>query len=288
MRRLEKKVQELKCNIKINLTDASSSSKSEKFLKEIERDHGCDAAMEVKKIVGSEEKTKPLAFINQKEDENTWRNARKNLLTASTFNSVISKRNNTLCNNTVEDILYPRDISNLPAVQWGRDNEKSVVNMVRETTQLKIYDKLGIFQLASHPHIAATPDGLIFDSSRELGDQWGVLEIKCPYKNKERAADDSIEDYIGKKGVKETHSYYRQITGQMACVGVKWGLLAVWSPSMLRTHVVEFKEGLWSQWLERLDIFYENALAPEIVDGRIPRGQSIRQWCFNDGYVFNV
>ena len=74
--------------------------------------------------------------------------------------------------------------------------------------------------------------------------------------------------------------------GQMACVGVKWGLLAIWTPQETYIEEIPFDQLLWKKWLEKLDAFWRHAQAPELVDPRVSRipPQPIRAWCFKEFY----
>lgn len=69
-------------------------------------------------------------------------------------------------------------------------------------------EKCGLFVSASHPFMAATPDGFIDNES--------VLEVKCPYSiRKECINCENVpwleEDEEKKLHLKETHSYFYQV-----------------------------------------------------------------------------
>ena len=94
----------------------------------------------------------------QRDRPSDWKHARKQLITASNFSHVISRKDETACAALAEGILYPRDISHITGVKWGLDNEKKAISKLRQRNLYSIYDNLGLFQLESHSYIAATPD----------------------------------------------------------------------------------------------------------------------------------
>ena len=72
----------------------------------------------------------------------------------------------------------------------------------------------------------------------------------------------------------------------MACIGVSWGVFVVWTPKQLYTETIHFDEKEWENSLVKLDLFWHNAYAPELVDGRIHKGGAVRSWKFQDGDVW--
>ena len=138
-----------------------------------------------------------------------------------TVGSEVKKKAKTDCSSTVDAIKYPRDISSKSQILWGMDNEKTAIeNLKTERPSHQVIDNLGIFQNSSEPWIAATPDGLVCDISKQHGGQWGTLEIKCPYTYRDSSISD-IKNLFNKQGkIKDTHSYYTQIQGQMGCLDV--------------------------------------------------------------------
>ena len=195
---------------------------------------------------------------------------------------VISKQGGTSCASVVNQVKYPENISNMLAVQYGVQYEKTAIqDFGKKNPHMYILDSLGLFQHSAYPHIAATPDGLIYDVKRS-SNQWGVLEVKCPYGARDGLPKDAEKGkLIGKDGtISKNHKYVRQLQGQMVCVGVTWGVLVVWTPNGLYTQEVKLDTEKWSSYLSKIDTFWRCALAPEISDSRIDRGQDLRDWCF--------
>ena len=107
----------------------------------------------------------------------------------------------------------------------------------------------------------------------------GVLGVKCPLVCNNLPAQSDIKTVISTAKLKKL-DYLRQLQGQMACVGVKWGLLVIWTPNKLYTEEVQFDQDLWAAHMDKLNKFWWFALAPEIEDSRVVRGQPIRPWKF--------
>ncbi len=80
------------------------------------------------------------------------------------------------------------NVSTKPAIQWGRDNEKTAREKFEAVKGLTV-THLGT-RLSSSGVLAATPDGMCSDGC--------LLEIKCPY----TAKDMSIREAVAKKVVK--------------------------------------------------------------------------------------
>ena len=264
------------------------TDKCKKTLEKVSRDHGKQAAEELQELLAPDGKTRSLVFVNQRTCEALWKSSRCKLLTSSNFSNVLSKQKKTNCCSVVEDIIYPNPkVDLLPPVIWGKDHEPQATKEIQEKSKYEVFCEFGIFQLKSHPHLGATPDGLVLDKTKPIGHQWGVLEVKCPYKDRESIPNEKSKLTSSKGTVNKHHRHYRQIISQMACVGVSWGLFAVWTPQQLHLEEINFDKSIWDTWLPRLDMFFRNAMAPEIVDRRVLRNEPVRNWCFEDGNNFH-
>ena len=278
-----------KCVLKENLRKPSEENivKSELFLKEVSSSLGVEAVKELKDIIGSGSQTKRTVFLNQNSHPEEWATSRHSLLTASNFYKVLSKRNGTDCAPTVEDIMYPKDLSKKPQIKYGRENEKNAIAALKNSREdLVIVDSLGLFQNEKYPWIAATPDGLIFDKSKPVNNQWGTLEVKCPYSCRDSVPEDAKHLFAKNGKLKRTHQYYRQIQGQMGCAGVSWAMFVVWTEKKIHTETIYLDKLEWEKSLVKLDHFWTNAYAPELIDGRVTRGGSVRSWKFQDGDIW--
>ena len=89
--------------------------------------------------------------------------------------------------------------------------------------------------------------------------------------------------YLHKKDgnicLKENHSYYYQIQGQMFCSQLKRVDFVVWFGNDLPLHVqtVTFDDKFWQKALPSIDYFYRRALVPELFTLRVSRGEKLYQ-----------
>ncbi|XP_072751049.1 uncharacterized protein [Anoplolepis gracilipes] len=177
-----------------------------------------------------------------------WHNIRRNLLTASNFGKICSRKETTSCQNLVKAILYPPRLTNA-AVEWGKEKEI----MAREQLQMELGIEINdckLFIDEEIPYLAATPDSIIGDDT--------IVEIKCPYAAR--------------------HTYYFQVQGQLHITQRKYCIFAVWTPFGLKYTFVERDDRFWeSKMLPLLKRFYEDCLIPEIIDSRAERNMSIRE-----------
>ena len=116
------------------------------------------------------------------------------------------------------------DISNLPWIKWGTENESVCIEQYNNLYPDKI-TRCGCFVSKKEVNISASPDGLIL--SKQI-----VVEVKCPWNRKTNDPNVFIPDFcyyddFGKIQLKRTHVYFWQIQCQMYCTGFKKGKFLV-------------------------------------------------------------
>ena len=87
------------------------------------------------------------------------------------------------------------------------------------------------------PWLAASPDGIVYDSSEELYKR-GCLKVKCPISCKSMPFDEACKQmpsfclhlYNAKMPLSKSHAYYYQVQTQVHCSQVLWCDFVVWSP----------------------------------------------------------
>ena len=96
-------------------------------------------------------------------DNSHWRSHRAKRLTASNFGRVGKLKASTSRHNTVLSILYPEDISRLPAIIHGRESEERALAQLSEV--LGRADRglttCGLFIDCNTGYLAASPDGIL-------------------------------------------------------------------------------------------------------------------------------
>lgn len=187
-----------------------------------------------------------LEYATRDQHENPmWHNIRRNLLTASNFGKVCSRRQTTSCQNLVKTILYPPQLTNA-AVEWGKEKEMVAREQLQEELGIEIND-CGIFIDENIPYLAATPDGIIGDDT--------IVEIKCPYAARQVSPTDAmlnkisdihrIFDKIDDTRMNQRHAYYFQVQGQLHITQRNYCIFAVWTPFGLKYTFVERDDRFW-------------------------------------------
>lgn len=140
-----------------------------------------------------------------------WHREREWRLTASRFGDICraTDRRNKL--KLCASIFTPVKLKT-PAVLHGQQYEA----VARQTFMAKMGLKVqtcGLFVDSEYNYLAASPDGIVGETA--------LIEIKCPFNGRDRkiAADKFfpflVEDDDGVLHVKQNHSYYMQVQGQL-------------------------------------------------------------------------
>ena len=117
-----------------------------------------------------------------------------------------------------EDLLKSKDLTNVPAVRHGKQKEAVAVREFERISghRTKPY---GLFVHRTCPFLAASPDRLV-----DICGVPYVVEVKCPFAAKDYEVDANKIPYlfVGEQGdmqLKDSHEYYYQVQGQVACTG---------------------------------------------------------------------
>lgn len=85
------------------------------------------------------------------------------------------------------------------ATEWGKETE--AIALQEYEVNLKSLGhsditvcRAGFVVCESHPFLGASPDGYVHDPSRK--EQYGLFEIKCPYKYREFSVEDACKTVI--------------------------------------------------------------------------------------------
>ncbi len=174
-------------------------------------------------------------------------------------------------------------------MKYGVDEEPKAREAYTLATGNNVLET-GLWVNRQHPHLGASPDGLILS---DTGDAIGVLEIKCLKMLKETSVADLIKEvedgqmdgqksrrlsmqcfkvHDGKLVLKETHDYYYQVQLQMLVTGFPFCDFVLYSkegpPSIQR---IERDVFFHEKIARNLTLFWERVLAPEYFEARIPR-----------------
>ena len=210
---------------------------------------------------------KEIAFETTGQRDNyQWVQMRRGKLTSSNFGQAIAAFQNPHPANIErvrESVFFPKDLSRIPAIQWGTDHENDGVDAYVQTSGY-IVKPTGIW-LYENGYMGASPDGLVYPS-KDATSPCGIVEIKCPYslRNKEIKATFmwSQLSYLTERAqLKRNHEYYHQVQGAMYAVRVPWCDFCVWTPKNKLLVIRVCKDACWGDVnLGRLEQFYHKHL----------------------------
>ena len=214
-----------------------------------------------------------------------WHTSRKHRLTASNFGKVLT---NSKPEGLVKQILYPQDISHIPAIVWGREKEAAAESTYTEYHRKNgnggvIVSKIGFLVSETHPFLGASPDRCVYDPTSP-NDPYGFLEIKCPYKHREvspalACSDKDFCGFFDKSNIfhlKQSHKYYAQVQGQMVVGKRNWCDFVVWTTEGMLIERILYDATYMKVLLPKLVEFYKGCIAPEIVSPNIPVCKPVR------------
>lgn len=153
-------------------------------------------------------------------DVQLWHEHRKGRITGTTFHKIITARDTTSSEALVKAIISGgKDLSHLPSIRWGKDNER------RALDEYSKYKKL------NHQNFVLNPAGLLVDEEDVFFGVSadgviecdccgkGVVEVKCPYKYRNQPVLDAARNadfYLSPTGnLKKSHNYYSQVQFEM-------------------------------------------------------------------------
>lgn len=178
-----------------------------------------------------------------------WKDERRKRLTASNFGRVFKARSNNTKLRLIKEILHGDDISNVPSIKYGIQNESVAIKLYERRTNLSV-SKSGLVVHKDFPFLAASPDGIINTD--------GIIEIKCPIKaNRVGLAKVSLE-YLDNNGkLKKTHNHYFQIQGVLEICNRPWCDFVVYAPNEIRVERIYRNQKFWTNiLLPKLKEFY--------------------------------
>ncbi|XP_059187651.1 uncharacterized protein LOC131970307 [Centropristis striata] len=222
-----------------------------------------------------------------------WFAWRKNRITASVAHRIarsgfVNGKSTTPPTSYLAAIMGEGPRVQTRAMSWGIQKEAQVVRIYQRMKSNALGHKVsvrdcGLFIDARRSWLAASPDGIVTDSRTG---QWLLcLEVKCPYKHKDRRVEDAcrddpafcleIQDEDGQEPggslvyrLKTSHCYYTQIQVQLAVTGLRRADLAVFTLKETAIVPVTFDPDLWEETLSKLEMFYRDAVVPHIKQKR--------------------
>lgn len=217
-----------------------------------------------------------------------WFTVRQYRLTASRFGDVISRKQSTPPDKLVLNILQPTYFTSV-AMKYGIDNEKHALEAY-VTWQHNhghpdlIVSPSGFIINPLYSFLGASPDGAVHDPSHADA-PFGFVEIKCPYSVRDLTPVEAthtpgfccVKNDLGDLELKEKHSYFAQIQGQMAIGERPWCDFVIYTQKGINVQRISFNQDYWKENLTKLVSFYDTCIAPEIVCPRSYVGLPVRK-----------
>lgn len=199
----------------------------------------------------------------------TWWKARQGRITSSQFKNVVSSRKPSAVKRCVNQILRPNEGTTYAPCKMGlaqEDNAKAAYARfcARKGEEIEI-EPAGLCVSEQYPWLAASPDGIITD--KKTGEK-RLLEIKCIFDTK--AIPRTILEVAKQRGsgfyckvsdqklvLRESHSYYFQILGQMGVSGIHKVDFVIYAPRTGEIYQMQFKfdPAAWLRVLQKLESF---------------------------------
>ena len=163
------------------------------------------------------------------QDSALWISERRKRITASNIYKIIACDEQKKMNLS-HSLLNPADLSQIPAIENGKNLEPIIKNLLDHKYSNYIFRVTGLCIHPHYPFIAASPDGFLFNDTDPM-----IVEIKTVFNTK----CDSLEQLVSSRKqfclelcdgafrLKANHQYYYQIQCQLFCSNTKRCLFAL-------------------------------------------------------------
>ncbi|XP_054061963.1 protein capicua homolog [Rissa tridactyla] len=208
-----------------------------------------------------------------------WYQWRENRITASVAPRIA---NSKFANGKTDEVpqSYLRAVVSsgpsvqTPAMSWGIRNEKAALQAYEQLKSQAVgkavqVDDCGLFIHREKKWIAASPDGIIKEAA--TGKALGLVEVKCPYKHRNRTVREACKDKDfclevdgDAYALKKDHPYFTQVQCQLAAAGFQQADFVVHTTKETAVVPVEFDAKFWGQTVPKLEKFYTEAVIPHL------------------------
>ena len=228
----------------------------------------------------TEEQCKNAEYITKQQRKcKEWYNLRVGRITASVMKTVCVGTVDKPALSTVKQICGTGTKFTNKATKWGCDHESTateafILHMKKQHTNF-VYEEAGLFISKEHPHIGASPDGLVkCDCCGE-----GVLEIKCPYSAKNDNIQDLQQkvDFLENFSLKRGHKYFYQVQTQLLVTGRDYCDFVVWTEKEMMVERITSDVTLQKAMIEKSTSYFRNVILPELTGNLITRESMIRK-----------
>lgn len=233
------------------------------------------------KTISKDEQVEIEKRSRRQRDSIEWFSYRRGRVTASNFGKIVKHKKESAAKRTARDILSSKTFVSA-ATEYGIKYESdAVAKYVEKKKQLGenvIVTPKGLWvpTWEGYGWLGASVDGDVYDEQHGRGN----LEVKVIYDfkatNIEEVARERKSQFClkindrGHLALKENHSYFYQVQGQMAIREMKFCDFVVYHPHSKTIHVerIAFDECLWrTEILPKLESFYKTYLMSNDGEG---------------------
>ena len=231
--------------------------------------------------LSAEEITKIEIATRNQASSQVWHQLRAGRLTSSHFGDVFRRKACTKPDNLLKVVMGYQEVPDNVHVAWGTKKEVAarrayLLHMQPNHAGISVRTS-GLIVSEDLPYLASSPDGLVH--CPHCMPSQGLLEIKCPSVHRDKTPMEAAKDKSffceivdDKVTLKRSHKYYFQVQGQMGVSGKTWCDFFVWTMKGCTVERIHFDENLWKEMVQKLTIFYLEAVEPEIFTQRVKRG----------------
>ncbi|XP_032659822.1 uncharacterized protein LOC116838593 [Chelonoidis abingdonii] len=209
-------------------------------------------------------------------DNPKWYEWRENRITASVAPRIanskfVNGKSSEVPQSYLKAVVSSGSKMQTPAMSWGTRNEKKAVQAYEELQSrttgrpVKVQD-CGLFIHPEKEWLAASPDGIVREA-----DTGKLLEVKCPYKHRDKTVKEACKDKAfclevdGESySLKRDHPYYTQIQCELAATGFDRADFVVHTNKDTVITSVDFDAGFWEKTESKLEKFYTEAVIPHL------------------------
>ncbi|KAM7160567.1 uncharacterized protein RBU57_010671 isoform 1-T3 [Macrochelys suwanniensis] len=213
-------------------------------------------------------------------DNPKWYEWRKNRITASVAPRIanskfVNGKSSEVPQSYLDAVVSSGSKVQTPAMSWGTRNEKRAVQAYEELQSRRTgrpvkVEECGLFIHPRKEWLAASPDGIVREA-----DTGKLLEVKCPYKHRDKTVKEACKDKAfcldvdGESySLKRDHPYYTQLQCKLATTGLNRADFVVHTNKDTVITSVDFDAGFWERTEPKLEKFYTEAVIPHLEEKR--------------------
>lgn len=228
-----------------------------------------ESVQQVKVLITEEQVSLVESVTRQQSKCKLWFEHRAGRITSSNMKKVCSAHLDKPSLSLIQDICYPnKNKLKVPATKWGLDNEETARQSYMHH-QSSNHDNLsvntcGLFISHTHPHIGASPDGIINCTCCGKG----CIEIKCPFNlSKGNLWTHPCLNYDPNLGhhLNKSHPYYYQVQTHLFVTRTSYCDFVLWSPNELYIQRIQPNLEFQNDMVSKASNFFQNIVLLELL-----------------------